>query len=50
MNDVENNPMGLDGFEFVEFAALERGYFRARVHHDGFYPCCQSQVQECGVI
>lgn len=25
MNDVENNPMGLDGFEFVEFAALERG-------------------------
>ena len=25
MKDIENNPMGLDGFEFVEFAALERG-------------------------
>ena len=25
MNDLNNNPMGLDGFEFVEFAALERG-------------------------
>ena len=25
MNDLTNNPMGLDGFEFVEFAAPERG-------------------------
>ena len=25
VNDHSANPMGLDGFEFVEFAALERG-------------------------
>lgn len=25
MNDTTHNPMGLDGFEFVEFAARERG-------------------------
>ena len=31
--DTEQNPMGLDGFEFVEFAAPERGILELSLIH-----------------
>ncbi|EAQ96341.1 4-hydroxyphenylpyruvate dioxygenase [Congregibacter litoralis] len=36
MADVFENPMGLDGFEFVEFAALERGVLEPTFEMMGF--------------
>ncbi|MFV8816519.1 4-hydroxyphenylpyruvate dioxygenase [Haliea sp. E17] len=36
MPDVVDNPMGLDGFEFVEFAATERGVIEAVFERLGF--------------
>jgi 4-hydroxyphenylpyruvate dioxygenase len=36
MTDLFDNPMGLDGFEFVEFAALERGVLEPVFEMMGF--------------
>ncbi|GAB5415494.1 MAG: 4-hydroxyphenylpyruvate dioxygenase [Congregibacter sp.] len=36
MADLFENPMGLDGFEFVEYAALERGFLEPTFEMMGF--------------
>jgi 4-hydroxyphenylpyruvate dioxygenase len=36
MNDVQENPLGIDGFEFVEFAAPDAGLLHSLFRHMGF--------------
>ena len=44
MPDVFDNPMGLDGFEFVEFASPEPGAARARIS------CCSDSKPLPGIV
>ena len=36
MSDVQDNPLGIDGFEFVEFAAPDAGLLHSLFRHMGF--------------
>jgi 4-hydroxyphenylpyruvate dioxygenase len=36
MNEVQDNPLGIDGFEFVEFAAPDAGLLHSLFRHMGF--------------
>lgn len=46
MSDLFANPMGLDGFEFIEFAALERGTLEPVLRMLGFAPVARHKTKD----
>ena len=49
MTNLCDNPMGLDGFEFVEFAAAERGALEAVFETMGFQHVARHRSKAVGL-
>ena len=47
MSDLFENPAGLDGFEFVEFCAPEKGQLEPVFEAMGIFPCSNTSQQRC---
>ena len=46
MSDLFANPMGLDGFEFVEFAAAQRGALEPALQRLGFSQVARHKTKD----
>jgi 4-hydroxyphenylpyruvate dioxygenase-like putative hemolysin len=50
MTDLFENPIGLDGFEFVEFSAPEKGQLEPVFERIGVRPNCASPIKGCSAL
>ena len=50
MTDLFENPLGLDGFEFVEFAAPEKGLLEPVFESMGFHPHRLAPLEGCASL